>query len=154
MSILETITAIIGINSEGTDRFRQMVAGLSLSHAGLASSTQGRLFPLILLSRTLISLLSGRSKCLPFANMKFLGMENAVFRCQKCLNDFTKEFDSCPMCGGAVEKYEQLEEEVVPLFSELDLPFILDPSKHQYKIITQKIDSSQVSLILHSLNER
>jgi len=89
--------------------------------------------------------------------MRFLGMESTVFRCQKCLNDFTKEFDSCPMCGGAVEKYEQLEEEVVPLFSELDLPFILDPSKHQYKIITQKdrFFSSKFNpaLIERALNE-
>lgn len=61
------------------------------------------------------------------------------------------------MCGGAVEKYEQLEEEVVPLFSELDLPFTLDPNKHQYKIITQKdrFFSSKFNpaLIERALNE-
>ena len=84
-------------------------------------------------------------------------MERAMFRCQKCLNEFTKEFDSCPVCGGTVEKYELLDEEVVPLFSELDLPFTLDPSKHQYQIITQKdrFFSSKFNpaLIERALNE-
>ena len=75
-----------------------------------------------------------------------------MFRCQKCLNDYSKELNPCPMCGGTVEKYE-LEEAGAPLFSELDLPFTLDPSKHQYKIITQK-DRFFSSKFNHALIER
>ena len=83
-------------------------------------------------------------------------MESTVFRCQKCLNEYSKEFDSCPMCGGTVEKYDEAAE-VVPIFSDLDLPFTLDPTKHQYKIITQKdrFFSSKFNpaLIERALNE-
>lgn len=79
-----------------------------------------------------------------------------MYRCQKCLNEYSKEFDPCPMCGGPVEKYDEAAE-VVPLFSELDLPFTLDPNKHQYKIITQKdrFFSSKFNpaLIERALNE-
>lgn len=30
-----------------------------------------------------------------------------MFRCEKCLNEYTKKFDSCPMCGGEVLPYEK-----------------------------------------------
>lgn len=43
-----------------------------------------------------------------------------MFRCEKCLNEYTKQFESCPMCGGSLSFFEkpldpvaarQLEEE-------------------------------------------
>jgi hypothetical protein len=78
-----------------------------------------------------------------------------MYKCQKCQNEFTKQFDSCPMCGGGIELLEEVQS--VELFEELDLPFTLDPSKYQYKVITQKdrFFSSKFNpaLIERALNE-
>lgn len=30
-----------------------------------------------------------------------------MFRCEKCLNEYTKQFDSCPMCGGQIVKFDK-----------------------------------------------
>lgn len=30
-----------------------------------------------------------------------------MFRCEKCLNEYTRHFDSCPMCGGLIVKFEK-----------------------------------------------
>lgn len=79
-----------------------------------------------------------------------------MFRCEKCLNEYSKEFDSCPMCGGKIQIIEAVED-IAPLFSEVDLPLTLDPNQHQYKIITQKdrFFSSKFNpaLIERALNE-
>jgi hypothetical protein len=78
-----------------------------------------------------------------------------MYRCQKCQNDFTKAFESCPMCGGQLNLAETRAD--VELFSDLDLPFTLDPSKHQYKVITQKdrffSNKFNPALIERALNE-
>lgn len=59
------------------------------------------------------------------------------------------------MCGGGIELLEEVQS--VELFEELDLPFTLDPSKYQYKVITQKdrFFSSKFNpaLIERALNE-
>ena len=78
-----------------------------------------------------------------------------MFRCQKCQNEFTKKFDSCPMCGGAVDSIEEVSS--IEYFAEVDLPFTIDSSKYQYKVITQKdrFFSSKFNpaLIERALNE-
>ena len=33
-----------------------------------------------------------------------------MFRCKKCLNEYSKSFDNCPMCGGEIESFVPLEE--------------------------------------------
>ena len=59
------------------------------------------------------------------------------------------------MCGGSVSLIEEVE--TVELFSEEDVAFELDPSKPQYKVITQKdrFFSSKFNpaLIERALNE-
>lgn len=30
-----------------------------------------------------------------------------MFRCEKCLTEYTREFDACPMCGGKILPYEK-----------------------------------------------
>lgn len=30
-----------------------------------------------------------------------------MFRCEKCLNEYTKEFDACPMCGGKITFFDK-----------------------------------------------
>lgn len=30
-----------------------------------------------------------------------------MFRCEKCLNEYTKQFDSCPMCSGQLVLFEK-----------------------------------------------
>lgn len=79
-----------------------------------------------------------------------------MFRCEKCLNDYTKEFESCPMCGGQIQIVETIED-IAPLFNEMDLQLTFDPSQYQYKVITQKdrFFSSKFNpaLIERALNE-
>lgn len=78
-----------------------------------------------------------------------------MFRCTKCQNEFNKEFDSCPMCGGQVKVLEVKEQ--VELFEDISLPQELDPNKPHYKVITQKdrFFSSKFNpaLIEQALNE-
>lgn len=79
-----------------------------------------------------------------------------MFRCEKCLNDYTKEFRSCPMCGGQIQIVETIED-IAPLFNEMDLQLAFDPNQYQYKVITQKdrFFSSKFNpaLIERALNE-
>jgi len=67
------------------------------------------------------------------------------------------EVNLCGFCGKYTEWVQPNAGEDLEFFSDLDLPYTLDPNKHQYKVITQKdrFFSSKFNpaLIERALNE-
>jgi hypothetical protein len=60
--------------------------------------------------------------------------------CQNCKAEQTYSATTCSNCYAPLSEVEQNQEpeEVLELFEADDLPLTLDPSKPQYKVITQK----------------
>jgi len=40
-------------------------------------------------------------------NVLSVEKDSTLYRCNKCLNEYTKEFESCPMCNGALVFFEK-----------------------------------------------
>lgn len=62
-----------------------------------------------------------------------------MFRCEKCLNEYTKEFDACPMCGGKIFPYEKQIDPVTANEIETAKQEAVERAERRTKVLTSEL---------------